>query len=49
MMKSPDCVKQFSPEKFSVQSASIPQIFYIVSKTGNGLVCECPDHIRVYA
>ena len=46
MMQNPDCVKQFSPEKFSVQSASIPQIFYIVSRTGNGLVCECPDHIK---
>ena len=46
MMKNPDCVKQFSPDKFSVQSASIPQIHYIVSKTDNGLICECPDHIK---
>ena len=46
MMENPDCVKQFSPEKFSVQSASIPQIHYIVSRTGNGLICECPDHIK---
>ena len=46
MMENPNCVKQFNPEKFSVQSASIPQIHYIVSKTENGLICDCPDHIK---
>ena len=46
MMENPDCVKQFSPEKFSVQSQSMPQIRYIISKTENGLICDCPDHIK---
>ena len=44
MMELPNCAVQFSPEKFSVRSQSIPQIHYIVSKTDNGLVCDCPDH-----
>lgn len=46
MMEQPDCAVQFSPEKFSVRSQSIPQIHYIVSKTDNELVCDCPDHIK---
>lgn len=46
MMELSDCAVQFSPEKFSVRSQSIPQIHYIVSKTNNGLICNCPDHIK---
>ena len=46
MMEMPDCAVQFSPEKFSVRSQSIPQIHYIISNTENGLVCDCPDHIK---
>ena len=46
MMELPDCAVQFSPEKFSVRSQSIPQIHYIISKTENGLICDCPDHIK---
>ena len=46
MMEMPDCAVQFSPEKFSVRSQSIPQIHYIVTKTDKGLVCDCPDHIK---
>jgi len=42
----PDCAVQFSSDKFSVRSQSIPQIHYIVSKTENGLICGCPDHIK---
>ena len=29
---------------FRVRSQSDPSKFYTVSRTGNGLVCECPDH-----
>ena len=46
MMELPNCAVQFSPEKFSVRSQSIPQIHYIISKTYNGLVCDCPDHTK---
>ncbi len=46
MMELPNHAVQFSPEKFSVRSQSIPQIHYIISKTGNGLICDCPDHIK---
>jgi len=46
MMELPDCAVQFSPEKFSVRSQNIPQVHYIVSKTENGLICDCPDHIN---
>ncbi len=42
----PDCAVQFSPDKFSVRSQSIPQVHYIISKTDNGLICDCPDHIK---
>jgi len=30
--------------KFRVKSQTNPSKFYFVSKTGNGLVCECKDH-----
>ncbi len=46
MMELPNCAVQFSPERFSVRSQSIPQIHYIVSKTSNGLICDCPDHTK---
>ncbi len=46
MMKNPDCAVQFTPDKFSVRSQSIPQIHYIISKTDNGLICDCPDHTK---
>ncbi len=46
MMELPNCAVQFSPEKFSVRSQSMPQIHYIVSKTDGGLICDCPDHIK---
>ena len=29
---------------FKVRSQSDPSKFYIITRTGNGLVCECPDH-----
>ena len=46
MMEQPDCAKQLSPEKFSVRSQSNPHIHYIVSETGKGLVCDCPDYTK---
>lgn len=46
MMKLPNCIVKFSPDKFSVRSQNIPQIHYIVSKTNSRLICDCPDHIK---
>jgi transposase-like protein len=37
-------VSQFEQDKFRVQSQTDPTKTYVVSRTGNGLVCECPDH-----
>ncbi len=31
-------------DNFRVRSQSDPSKFYTVTRTGNGLVCECPDH-----
>ena len=31
-------------DKFKVKSMSVLDKYYVVSRTGNGLVCECPDH-----
>ena len=30
--------------KFKVRSQTNPEKYYIISKTDNGLTCECPDH-----
>jgi len=46
MMELPNCAVQFSPDKFSVRSQSIPQIHYIISKTDSRLICDCSDHIK---
>lgn len=37
-------VSQFDQDKFRVQSQTDPSKSYTVSRTGNGLVCECKDH-----
>lgn len=37
-------VEQFESDKFRVRSQTTPNKFYIVTKTDNGLVCECLDH-----
>ena len=35
---------QLEPNKFTVRSQSDSEKFYTVSKTENGLKCECKDH-----
>ena len=45
MMESTGYATQFEFGKFSVRSQTNPEKFYIISKTENGLVCECLDHI----
>ena len=35
---------QIDSNNFKVRSQTNPDNFYIVSKTGSGLKCECKDH-----
>ena len=35
---------QISLDRFKVRSQTDSSKFYIISRTDNGLVCECPDH-----
>ena len=44
MMSTKGYCLQISANKFNIRSQSNPDKRYMVSKTGNGLVCECPDH-----
>jgi transposase-like protein len=44
MMQISGYVSQFEQNKFKVRSQTNPDKFYIVQRTGNGLVCECKDH-----
>ena len=43
IMETKDYFSQISSNEFSVRSQSNPEKRYFVRKTGNGLVCECPD------
>jgi transposase-like protein len=45
MMETTGYASQFESDKFKVRSQTNPEKSYIVSKTDNGLVCECLDHI----
>jgi len=44
MMESGSNVSQFASDRFSVRSQTNPDKSYTITKTDNGLVCECPDH-----
>ncbi len=44
MMETKGHCSQFESDKFTVRSQTNPSKFYIVSKTYNGLKCECKDH-----
>ncbi len=37
-------ISQFATDKFRVPSQTTQDKSYVVSRTGHGLVCECPDH-----
>ena len=37
-------VAQITVDQFKVKSMSTPDKYYTVSRTGNGLICECADH-----
>ncbi len=45
MMETQDYATQFESNKFKVRSQSNPDNYYIVSKTDNGLRCQCKDHL----
>lgn len=38
------CTQVQSKKKYRVRSQTDPTKFYIVTDTGDGMVCECPDH-----
>ncbi len=44
MMEDKGHCSQIESDKFKVRSQTNPEKFYIVSKTDNGLRCECKDH-----
>ena len=44
MMNEPDFAAQIADDKFRVRSQADPTKHYLVTDTGDGLVCECPDH-----
>ena len=44
MMETEGYCFQIDLDHFSVRSQTNPDKRYIVSRTNNGLVCECPDH-----
>ena len=44
MMETEDYCTQIDKDNFSVRSQSNSENRYIVSRTGNGLICKCPDH-----
>ena len=44
MMEKPNFASQIDHGKFEVRSQTNPEKYYLVSTTGNGLVCECKDH-----
>ena len=43
MMETKGYCSQINSTEFSVRSQSNPEKRYLVRRTGNGLVCECPD------
>ena len=45
MMETKGHCSQFEQDKFRVRSQTNPDNYYIVSKTENGLKCECKDHL----
>lgn len=45
MMESQGHCSQFESDKFRVRSQTDLSKYYMISKTDNGLVCECMDYI----
>ena len=47
IMETEGYCSQINYNTFSVRSQTNPENRYAVTKTGNGLICECPDHTRI--
>ena len=45
IMETQGYCSQFESNKFKVRSQTDPTKFYIISKTENGLQCQCKDHL----
>ena len=45
IMETKGYCSQLDSNNFSVRSQSNPEIRYVISKTENGLKCQCKDHI----
>lgn len=45
MLETKDYCSQINQNQFKVKSQTNPEKYYIVSKTDNGLICECKDHL----
>ena len=45
MMELTGYASQVDHGKFEVRSQTNPEKYYLVSTSGNGMVCECMDHI----
>ena len=44
IMELPDYAKFIGNNKIKIRSQTDLTKHYIISRTGNGLSCECPDH-----
>lgn len=44
ILETPNMIAQTDTQTFKVKSMTTSDKYYTVSRTGNGLVCECPDH-----
>ncbi len=44
ILAMPNTIAQTDTHTFKVKSMSTPDKYYTVSRTGNGLICECADH-----
>ena len=44
IMSTPGYCSQLDINRFKVRSQTDPEKHYVVSRTGNGLICECHDH-----
>ena len=44
ILETSNMIAQTDTQTFKVKSMTMPDKFYTVSRTGNGLVCECADH-----
>ena len=44
ILATPNMIAQTNTQTFKVKSMTVSDKYYTVSRTGNGLICECKDH-----